>query len=176
MKMKKIICSAILMTTLGNISTGAACDPCHNSDNYVVECSLPVFIGSAVVAPFLAGYGNQSPDVALASAIFNTATIVLPFFNARISAKMEGGGHGQTCGMVPCASLIRNALCFGLNIGASAMAWKYYLDGNDTFNAVNITLTSISSITTIVGTSVMFGCLYKGYSEKYTSSEQRRLY
>lgn len=166
MNIKKIIFSATVMTTLAGISTVTACDPCHNSDNYAVECAFPVFIGSAIVAPVLAGCSPQSSQIALYSAIFNTASIVLPFFNARISAKMEGGGHGQTCGMVPCASLIRNALALGLNIGATALAWKYYMDNNETFSAVNIALTSISSITTIVGTSVMYGCLYKGYSEK----------
>lgn len=157
----------------------ARCIPAQSPCVTMVEVALPVMLGTAVVAPFLAGFSNESPEMALASAVFNTFCLTMPLINAAVSWRMEtqanNGSYskGQTCGVVPIVSTLRNVLTMGLTIGATATSWLYHQNGNEQLYAVNTTLTTISSVMTIAGTSLMYCCLHPKFKEDNSYTDKR---
>lgn len=141
------------------------------SPGTIVTLAYPAFVVTAVAAPLLAYYSG-TPGIDLASALVNTAVCVaLPFANTAVSCYMEeksggGGGFirgGKTMGVAPVVSFLRNTVSFCLNVGSMATAWKYYSGGNETYQTINTTLTTVSAGLTLGGTTLMYGILYPDF-------------
>lgn len=178
-----LLFTSLVFSSLENIAVSAetvCCSPLSQDQLGVVltQAALPVTIAMAIAVPLMAGFSNTAEPIALASGILNSVNILAPIANSAVSWYMEKHadhdefGSGQTCGAVPCVTTIRNGLVFGLNVSAAAMAWVYVTDGNDQFRVVNTTLTTVSSVVTIVGTSLMYYCLYPGFMRN--SAEERK--
>jgi hypothetical protein len=138
---------------------------------HMVNFSCFLFILFGIINPLITGFSNVSEQLSLAAAVLNTVTLFLPVIAPFVSAHMEseaGEVHGQSCGIVPFVSLLRNGLVFTLHAASIGLSWQYYVTQDLKYYSANVAVVSIENLLVIVGTIAMYAWLHPKYSKYVT--------
>lgn len=128
---------------------------------HLVNLSLFLIVLGITTTPILAGVSYLNAEWALANAIFITVSLLLPFLHVIVSFTMEGSkNHGNSCFIVPYATMVRVFAASFLHLALVGLAWTYYRSPLEIYYPVILTLSITLSVINLIGVTLMFGFLY----------------
>ncbi len=128
------------------------------SENFTVNVLGPLSVAAKVASPIVNAYAPPQ-----ASFIYNTVNLLSSGVNLAASNFMADQSHGyapSTTQMVTVGSLLRNTAETVAAFTAAAFSYAYWSTGNDTYNTVAVTLSAVNAVSSIIGTSLMYGISY----------------